>query len=309
MLSLLYAGCHLSILRLEVIASSSTYLEIASINALKNPNNLTIFIQRMSQLFGIFSFVILARAIVSGRLFPILLAVAACAWFGGIQIVGHSRFAAVYLFVAASVLFFSSHRKTALCFFVFGTLAIQIALEGRGSGQHGFSHVPNFLTYIGGAGWSDVEFIIMNTLQGIFVQGESFLYKFEYPINYKVLSLSPFPSGIDGFRENALQYAVRFTKYVPIGATGELFYFGPFFAAFYLGVVGFAYYRVNRLFDRRRFGLFLFCIMIFTLATYLQFTYPVRNVFRFFYLCIFLSFTPSLRSLKALRGPYLPQKT
>lgn len=291
LLSAAFAFAHFLILNKSVILFTPVYLQMASDDALQIRGSLPEFVQSSYKMMGLLSFVGLAFLVFWRRLGLAFLLALPSAWFLLFEVAGHSRYAAVFLAAFSVSLFVlgtkRSHRFVALVGLVLAVLAYSAALQGRNHGEHGFSTLGSFFQQ---AMFSDPAFILRmltNLFEGVFSVAESFYYlNIELPEPYKLLSFSPLPSFLDGFAANWQNSAVRLDTYVPMGALGELLLFGTGYLVFYFATVALALFLT--VFALRR-GMFLtgnLMALVFTIATFMQFSYSVRTSYRFFLICI-----------------------
>jgi hypothetical protein len=125
-------------------------------------------------------------------------------------------------------------------------------------------------------------------MQGVYISGEIFNYVADFNLNYITLSLSPFPSFIDGFDSILDANQVRLHKYIPASAFLELMSFGTLPFAIYVIVFLIASRLSSHyLYKFNTFGSVAANVMVLY-ASILQFSYPVRNVFRIYVLAIFV---------------------
>lgn len=291
MLSGAFALAHFLILNKAIILFTPVYLQMASDDALQIRGNLPEFVQSSYKMMGLLSFVGLAFLVFWRRLgFALLLALPAT-WFLLFEVAGHSRYAAVFLAAFSVSLFVlgtkRTHRFVAFVGLVFAVLTYSAALQGRNLGEHGFLTLGSFFQQ---ATFSDPAFILRmltNLFEGVFSVAESFYYvNIELPEPYKLLSFSPLPSFLDGFAANWQHSAVRLDTYVPMGALGELLLFGTEYLVFYFVTVALALFLTVMALRRGMFLTGNLMALVFTIATFMQFSYSVRTSYRFFLICI-----------------------
>lgn len=282
---------HFLILNKSIIWFTPIYLQMASDDALQITGAIPEFIQSSYKIMGLLSFISLAFLICWRRYGLAVLLAIPSSWYLLFEIAGHSRYGAVFL-AAFSVCMFvlgttRSNRFFAIIAAVASILAYAAALQGRNSGEHGFSVLGAFFEQ---ATFTDPAFLLRmltNIFEGVFSVAESFFYtNIELPEGYKILSFSPFPSFVDGFATNWQNQAVRLNTYVPMGALGELLLFGRGYLIWYFTTVSIAYFLTV---VALRWGMFLtgnLMAILFTIATFLQFSYSVRTSYRFFIICI-----------------------
>ncbi len=300
---------HVYILDFSIVLSNSQYILMSSPAgvAVKNPVNL--FIHSVQGLVGLAIIVYLAISIVSGKRKQAVLLALPALWFLLFNISAHSRISVVYAAAFAMPLLMSPrkwHKGLAILAILLAFLNLVNSLNGRGSSVQGLASL--FVYFDQSLDFSKLNIVDLmgNILEGVFVQGDGFLYSHhDYPMGYKLTAMSPFPSFIDGYASQYLNFQLRLSRFVPLGATSEVRIFGIQFIVLYFLVVGYSYSSLFSLFKRRNYLLFLISITIFSLATYLQFTYPTRNTLRFFYIVILLSFASrfAVSSLRSRIGP------
>lgn len=292
MLMAISAIAHISVINLSAIINNNTYLFMASSAALAVVNPATILLQASSSLLGLLSFALFGLALSSRARLPSFILLAPCTWYLAFQLGGHSRYAFVYCGITAIILIFGKKKRLGIMFLLLAAAALINALAGRGTGPQGLAHIGDIFKYLDEFQYATGVAALLNIFEGVYVQGESFrfLNTANYPELYKILSFSPLPSAIDGFRTRALPLQIRLNTYVPMGATGEVILFGTFYVALYWSFVFWAYRRVLATMRSRRFLLFTFLFCIFLLCTLLQFAYPVRWVFRFYVFILLLSY-------------------
>lgn len=296
---------HLKFLNLSVLWSNEQYLLLASKQALKHSNKYSEMIQMLFPLLGLISVIIFSISYCLRDKKAISIIILPTIFFILLKIGDHSRFSAIYLGVLFAMLLISKYRydryilSPIFLLLCFG--AVLNSLVGRGGVEHGLLASKDFFSNILSAFSSGIYLNLLgNIFEGAFVHGEFFYYlNHEYPEIYKKLSLSPFPSFIDGYAEKAHIYTLRLNTYVPMSATGEIFIFGPFYVFYYFLIVFLSINLCLKSLLKGKIYIFLVALFLICLGSYLQFAYPIRNVFRFFYLVILLYilfvFMPRLR--------------
>ncbi len=283
---------HFYILDFNVVLSNSQYILMSSAMgvAVKTPVNL--FIHSVQGLVGLATIVYLSISILSGKKKQAALLVLPALWFLLFNLSAHSRISVVYAAAFAMPLLMSNkkwHKGLASAAIVFAFLNLVNSLNGRGSSVQGLASLFNYFDQSLDFSKLNILDLMGSVLEGVFVQGDGFLYSHhDYPLGYKLSAMSPFPSFIDGYASQYLGFQLRLSRFVPLGATSEVRIFGVPFMVFYFLVVGYSYSSLFSLLKRRNYILFLMAIAIFSLSTYLQFTYPTRNTLRFFYIVILL---------------------
>lgn len=205
----------------------------------------------------------------------------------------HSRNAALILAASAfSVLVLTKHRNLALLFLALSALSLVSALEGRSSGHHGLSSIPESIVNIASGDRNIVgilEFTVLNFFEGLFTFSEHFSKAVSFDPQYKNLSLSPLPSFIDGFASIREANEVKLFVVVPRGALDEILHFGVVHSAIYF-TAQFLAIRLSLIALGRAgnvaalvLNFLLFCNLL------IQMVYSVRTVFRIYLLVIALA--------------------
>lgn len=290
----LFAAYHFHILDKSIIYNSSEYLLMSSANAVNEKTHFNLFIQSSHKLVGIISLFLLGSAIVRRRYFDAIVLALPSLWFYLFQIGAHSRLSAVNAASFAFPFLYSDkrvHKNIGIFLIVISALNLLSSLSGRGSNIQGFASISNYFNDALATSPTAFLEVLGNIFEGAFVQAEGFYYnEHQYATRYKITALSPLPSFLDGYADLIKWDQIRLHKYVPMSATTEVRLFGPGFLFFYFLIAAYSYSRIFHFFRRQNRIAFTASLIIFTLACYLQFTYPTRNVFRFFYLVIFIYF-------------------
>ena len=183
-------------------------------------------------------------------------------------------------------------KKNTLIFlplFIGGALTLFMMLSGRGSGFHGFASIPfAWDAMVNNPNPNANSNTLANIFEGIFVASEVFVGEKFYDEWYKILSISPFPSFIDGFNEIRVGNEVRVHTFVPMGGIAEIIRFGWVYMIIYFGIQVLSIRFVFMILRLYPGAMAILLNMILMLSCYLQFTYSVRTVFRFYVLVIIL---------------------
>lgn len=302
----LFAAYHFHILDKSIIYNSSEYLLMSSAKAVNEKTQFNLFIQSSHKLVGVISLFLLGSAIVRRRYFDAIVLVLPCIWFYLFQIGAHSRFSAVNAASFAFPFLYSekrAHKSIGMLFIIISVLNILSSLSGRGSNIQGFASISNYFNDALAISQTEFVEVLGNIFEGVFVQAEGFYYnEHQYATRYKITALSPLPSFLDGYADLIKWDQIRLHKYVPMSATTEVRLFGPAFLFIYFLIATYSYSIIFYFFRRKKQIAFTASLIIFTLACYLQFTYPTRNVFRFFYLVIFFYFIDAIISSIIIHG-------
>lgn len=233
------------------------------------------------------SAVILPFALASRDKKMIFIALPAFAFVMLFQLAIQSRSAGLYSGIVTIAFIALGYYKWGIAAGAFTLLNIVFVLVGRGSDTHGVLALADYFSnsFSATSAWS---FLAANIFEGVFVQGEVFFYtNTHFSGIYRTLSFSPFPSAIDHFQD-VIDHQIRYHTYVPMGATSEVLLFGPPYFVLYWGTVCTAYWVAVKYFRKHRNLLGLILIVWFLGGFYMQFAYPVRNVYRTYLIVIIL---------------------
>lgn len=298
---------HIMILDFDVIMSNSQYLMMASMNAIKTDAFLGKFVQQSNKFFGLIVMVLFAFTFARKRWLLMVILTPLMMWHFTFELAGHSRYAALYMFTIAGIYGLVKEKRkifTVSLFSILGVSVLFIVLAGRVSGEHGFTALLSMSEKFTDISTGRVSTnVIANGFEGLFVVSEVFTSQRHFDDIYKNLSLSPFPSFIDGFASIRAANEIRLHKFVPMGAIAEIIHFGTLYVLIYFGMQ-FITIRLSYMVMRRTPGVLPIVLnMILLVSSYLQFTYSTRTVFRFyvivFLLSIFLLFIDALKQHKA----------
>lgn len=213
------------------------------------------------------------------------------------QMGDHTRAAAALVVAFTLAHFAVSARKSAL---ITGGLVsiylINYALFGRSQQAHGIASIPSTILVPGAIVWNNSLNTILNIAEGVFTTSEMFVFNVNYGTWYKLLSFSPFPSFIDGFDRVRLENYVGLSSAATTSAFMESYAFGlPYFCFLVIFQTFIGFLIAKRLLVNG--GVFNFVANIMMMiAVYLEFTYPVRNIFRLFILALFFALMSRTRA-------------
>lgn len=290
----------------DIIWKNSIYLLMNGPEAYEVSYTIALLLKVMLSFIGLLLAILLTLAIYLKRFdifsilfFPFLF----CLFY---QLSSHSRIASVYIFIIfmlSYVCTVSKLRKftfSPLILFI-GIFFLVFALQGRGTGLHGFGNLLNS-AIVGFTNFTteNLSFALVNFSQGIFVTAEGLGVNKEHSMIYKVLSFSPFPSFIDGFSSIRDKEEIRVNYFMPMSALAELVKFGqPYILIFY-----FIYFWVIRRLTLVIFNnpnIFSFLINVYFMMIFIILNaYSLRNGFR--QLLFLLLITYLLSFFKKYRG-------
>lgn len=287
---------HVFCMNWSILWSNSTYLLIGSLDSLIYTNIYTKMIHMLYPLLGLIACMIFIISYLYKDYKTLFIICLPTIFSILLKIAEHSRYSSLYIAaMILCVLFFSKNKYQKIFISVFLSIIflfnLMNSLVGRMNNDHGFYSLRKYFDYIYISFENgDLENTFMNIFEGVFVYGESFSYFWhEYPFIYKILSLSPLPSFIDGYSEKASYYTFMLNPYVPMGAVGEIIIFGLPYMIYYIFIISLSIILNFLCLKKNMIFAFTFGLLLIVLASYLQFTYPIRNIFRFFYLSIFIS--------------------
>ena len=203
--------------------------------------------------------------------------------------VSHSRTSVVLLgSLLAGLMIVKSQMIYKLITISLLPISLIYVLAGRGSGEHGIlTFYSNFsfinLSEIG----QTFLYSFINIFQGGFLTAEGIQIDAKHSLLYKNLSISIFPSFIDGFSLVREYEEIRIGSYVPMSAVAEVYNFGILYSVFLLFLLAIIFYMSHRLFMYKTSIIIIFANIYFMLLFYVANTYPLRNVFKQY---IFITF-------------------
>lgn len=209
------------------------------------------------------------------------------------EIIRSSRSAAVPLFAVMIVLLVFGnrfrHRLAALGVLLLIGIFLISAIYGRAQGNFGLSSFFQQFGWISNAGDMPIlDYTLGSVSQGIFVTADSISLDATFSERYKILSFSPFPSSLDGFREILETDQVRLHAYVPMSAVGEAFHFGTPYLEFFALFLMFLIRQNARLSVPEQPIIFLITSVMLVAFFIAAQTYPIRNVFKQFLIILLL---------------------
>ena len=262
----------------NVVWENDTYTEM---NVAGREVGLSGFVIQSSRMFGVLT-VILATYLFTRKNWGMFaLAVPLVTWHVLFDLAAHSRAAMVYFICAGLTLMVLRHRGFVAPSVLFACAFVVLlgSLTGRGSGHHGFSSLPFYFTNILTEPMDVGD--LTNIFEGIFVTAEYFSQQLTYQDSYKILSLMPTVSLIDGFTAVQKRFEIKlFDPYVPNSAVTEVLSFGAGYALVFFSVQFGAGWLSARALARDQHLPALFVNALIALSCYLQFTYSTRTVFR-----------------------------
>jgi hypothetical protein len=275
-------GVQLLTLRWDVAWFNHEYLLMNSADGYRTSQKIGLLIESVAVNSVYISAIFLARRIsVKGTGQPYFW-LACYLWIFAFQLASSSRGAAaaiaiLLIFVAV----ISEKRRTFLLLFLGLALvdAYASALSARSFGNLGLSQIPNnlLLPFTSQAGLSVTE-LIGNFFTGAFVTGDGLAYSPSFSPTFKMLSLSPFPSFIDGFT-NHIDETAMLSPFVPMSSFAEVVHYGFVYFCVFWGAV---FVTSRKLISARvKLGLFYYFACAFEALSIIEAsTYPTRNTFR-----------------------------
>ncbi len=289
----------------EILWSNNQYLLIASRAGLVINNPIFALAATLSGVTMVLAGVFFACAILMRNGTMAVILGANLFALNVIALAGASRTAVIPAAAVAVTLFLfgaKKHKIAAGLLVLLGLTFVAVALIGRSIDEFGISSIPKyFVVLLSEEGSSYIGGVLLNLSQGIFVTTDSIYLGGSFPLEYKVLSFSPFPSLIDGFNAIRTRYQIRLHLFVPMSAFGEVYNFG------WMWVLGFALFlgalfRANAKMDAAKnpFISIISSLLIFVFFVMAN-AYPMRNVFRQFLIAYLLIHWPAIWAV--LRQP------
>lgn len=269
-------------LRKDIAWSNHVYLLINSSDGYATSPKIAMVIQAFASNSVYISAIFLARRLsVKGAGQPYFW-LACYSWILLYQLACASRSAAAglaILLIFISVI--SEKRRTFLliCLSLAFLDCYAGVLSARQNSNFGFSEIlGNLALPFSGQSGTSVTELIGNFFTGAFVTGDGFAYNPGFSTKFKILSLSPFPSFIDGFTRYADETAML-SPVVPMSSFSEVVHFGPVYFAMYWSAVFLTSRKLIA--SRTKLGLFYYfaCALQF-ISIAAASTYPTRNTFR-----------------------------
>lgn len=309
----LITAVHIVSLDYEKVMFNTQYLYLSNPLAVAIKNPITLSVQAGHKQIATIAYALLAVSFLAKRYRYAFLLLFPCAWFMAYEVASHSRYAAVFAVAFGGIILFSKSplgKSVGVLSFLIAYINLYGALSGRGSGAHGLITLLDYPQVVSSALSVNVLALLGNMFEGVYVQGEYFVFGgFNHPDLYKNLSFSPLVSSIDGFAQNAKHMKIGFKSYVPMGATAEALAFkGPYTVA-YFAITTMSFLCMSYLFRSGKEVLSIIVFSVFLLATYLQFTYPIRTVLRLFYLSIIIASALKVRNSLARAFPVQSAQT
>jgi hypothetical protein len=214
----------------------------------------------------------------------------------------HQRAAAAMPIAFAAMLWMtdpSRYFKFIMAMAALALVSFMSALIGRGQPEQGLTSltevIPNLVS-----GVLQIQDIIVNFFEGIFVFGESVQLRHEPSELYKFLSFSPLPSFADGFANIREAQETRLSEYVPVSGFGELYLFGFPYNIIGAVILLSAMYLVERV-RQVSMNLYKICNMLLFVSLYFLNTYPIRNAFKPLWIMYILVFVTLIIGARRLR--------
>jgi hypothetical protein len=278
------------VLNWKYVWVNHTYLLMNDHRVLSIDNSFTSFLLSVFPLAGFIVFVFFSvymtgkQSFIAASLFPLAL-------FDYLYQAGaHSRKAVMYLLVFGIISLLLKRSKALVGFaFAASIFTLAFCLGGRSYGEQGFStfaDTPEILETYAKLNPADG---FLNIFEGAFVTTEMFNRHPGSSMAYEVLSFSPFPSLIDGFSTIRQANLHKLGRYSPPSAILEAWAFGlPFILLLILPQIIGGRLAVG-LIARGNSSMAVAINLLMTYASYAQFTYPVRTVYRFFLIALVLA--------------------
>lgn len=301
----LLALLHLGAMNKTVLISNNRYLALLSSDDLAMNNTITRTISNLFPILSICGVMIASVAFLCGDYKLGYGSLPLCVWYFFLSVANGSRHAAVLLAVPAILAAVLAQRRRAILVGVFGILsffAIFLALKTRYNRQFGLSALPGIFLGIADMRIDDLQVVVANIFQGIFITGDGLSITGEHALTYKLLSFSPLPAFLDHFDQIRELQEIRLHFFVPMSAVTEVVRFGVVYwvvAGISLGLA----LRLNLLALRAGHRIASTISTAWIALIFIQANaYPLRNVYRQLLLAILflLMLGPAARLWTAL---------
>jgi hypothetical protein len=228
------------------------------------------------------SFLVLAVAKSLKTARAMILLYPACTWLFVFNFSANSRVAAIALVSYSATRFALGARRIRVVTVALLALYVMSAvLTGRGTQFHGLANLPIIAT-LPLEGEQTIVEILINIFQGVPVTADGLLVPGNHHPQYKLLSISPLPSFLDGFSAIREEMELRLHVFVPMSGVTEIARFGPV----YWTVVALIYFLLVRQVNSKKVVLvvgqtgIVGANLLLTMFTIIAFSYPLRNTFR-----------------------------
>lgn len=138
-------------------------------------------------------------------------------------------------------------------------------------------------------GLNNLLFLFASLFNGIFVFAESLKYnELYYPLSYKLLSFSPFPSFIDGFNK-LVHYEHRAASFKPFNNLAEAYHFGIEYVIIYLILLLLYLVELNKSFFSLSKAKYFIAFAPGLIAFFNMHLYPLRHTIKLLVISYILS--------------------
>jgi hypothetical protein len=181
-------------------------------------------------------------------------------------------------------------RVAAIAGSLLAFVVLVFTLGGREYEYHGISTIFTPISVISTYFKKDPTFAILNIFQGAFNTTELITRSYESSTLYKLMSFVPLPSFIVGFGELRETQMHKLGPFSPPSAIFEAWSFGAPFIVVFIVTQILAGRLVVSLANKKG-GEFVGIVAnaLMAIATYLEFTYPMRQVYRMFLIAMVLA--------------------
>lgn len=269
-------------LDMSMVLSNGQYLLLGTADALVHQNALTEFLRDLFPVVSLVVVFMFFSNLFAGRLGWAVLWLPSALWSLVFFAASASRLLAVLFFVAAILAFIllrSSRIVIVPALLGLVMFSLMMVLAGRGGGEFGLLAIPTMASSVFmGGDWSGADYVF-NLFQGIFVTMDGLAVPADFTDQYRLLSLSPLPSFLDGFDAVLATDEIRLHDYVPMSAIAEVIHFGPAYMLVFFGVLAMVVRQTMLVSLSNGVMYLLFTPFVFSLFVSAN-AYPARNVFR-----------------------------
>jgi hypothetical protein len=287
----------------SLVWSNDRYLLMNGPGVMGTANPFTTALIRIFPLVGLTTFVILAVYAGRGRIY-VLLSLMPLALFNlAYQTGAHSRKAVLFILIYAGLRYMVRKDRTSLILgSVLGAVVLVFCLGGRGYSDQGISTIFSPGATLAAYFSDNPGEAFLNIFEGAFSTTELFNRAYAASTQYKILSFSPLPSFIDGFDSVRLSQMHKLGPFSPPSAVFEVWSFGGLYIFGFVLVQAIVGRVVVKALKRSNDLLAISANAMMAVATYLEFTFPIRTIFRFVFVALALALVAHYFSLYRRRA-------
>lgn len=180
------------------------------------------------------------------------------------------------------------------------------AILGRSRGIYGVSQIGENISLAAQNIDTFFEIFFYNVFCGpLILFKASQMADLFYPFKYTLLSFSPLPSSIDGFR-SVLDQQHRINRTVPFNAYSEALHFPFIFQILFCLIIGYSYRIATLTYLQTNRIVGVVITFLFTYNSFRLTQYPIRNSFREMFLFTLIAFFVLMKTRKRIKKNRTP---